>query len=323
MTEKDEYITIIEGALPDSPGLCLGLAFAAGAYAVQAAGLPAFAVHFLGSCATGKTCVANVLDSLELRNADLPFTLIDSVKANLPRKTKLPVISFGEYAIDALIDGHCMIDGAEIKNFKWWDEERMHFLMMAARTPSSIGPRLKAFAEESVPDLRRRYEGFSGEHFMRVAQLGIAMLGAVVPSWDLSAARKYLPRLTAAPRPPLRSSVYLTADSVNFLDGRGPSLSGAINRVVERYKAVLDATELPGFSEAEVVAMSEAFGRATAPRMEELDELWLTIERGARDYETGRVSPELAKIVDKLQKLSMAQALTLRERLEAMKGDLK
>lgn len=322
MTEKDEYITIIGDVLPDSPGLCLGLSFAAGAYAVQAAGLTSFAVHFFGRSGTGKTCVAKVLDSLEFRNTDLPFTLVDNVKTNLPRKTKLPVISFGEPAIDALVDGHCMIDGTEIKNFKWRDEDRMHFLMMAARTPSSIGAQLKAFAEESVPDLRRRYEGFSGEHFVRVAQLGIAMLGVVVPSWDLSAAKKRLPSLTAAPRPALRSSVYLNSDSVNFLDGRGPSLSGALNQSLDRYKAILEATELPEFSDEDLAAMvvALAFGKAAAPRQEELDELWLTIERGARDYETGRVSPEMAKIVAKLQKLNMAQAITLRERLEAMKG---
>lgn len=318
MTEKDEYISIIEGVLPDSPGLALGLAFAAGAYAVQAAGLPTFAVHFLGACATGKTCVAKVLDSLEFRSSDLPFTLVDNVKANLPRKTKLPVISFGEPAIDALVDGHCMIDGAEIKNFKWWDEDRMHFLMMAARTPSSIGARLRAFAEESVPDLCRRYEGFPGEHFARVAQIGISMLGVVVPSWDLSAAKKYLPHLKTAPRPALRSSVYLNSDSVNFLDGRGPSLSGALNQSLERYKAILDATELPEFSDEDLSAMAEALGKAPTPRQEELDELWLSVERGAMDFETGRVSPEMAKLVARLQKLNMAQAITLRERLEAI-----
>lgn len=323
MPEKDEYIQIIGDVLAESPGLALGIAVAAGAYAIQAAGLPPFAVHFFGPSGAGKTCVANVLDSLEFRSVDLPFTLLDNVAGNLPRKTKLPVISFGEPAIDALVDGHCMIDGAEIKNFKWWDEERMHFLMMAARTPSSIGGRLRAFAEESVPDLRRRYEGFAGEHFARVPQLGIAMLGVVVPTWDMSAAKKYLPHLKTAPRPALRSSVYLNSDSVNFLDGRGPSLSGALNQSLERYKAILETTEMPEFSAEDLEAMAAALGKAPTPRQEELDELWLSVERGAMDFETGRVSPEIAALVKKLQKLNMAQAITLRERLEAMRRGRK
>jgi len=192
------------------------------------------------------------------------------------------------------------------------------FLMMAAGSPSSIGPRLKAFAEESVPDLRKRYDGFFGEHFVRVARLGMAMLGVVVPTWDIGIAAKYLLHLKAAPRPAMKPSVYLTADTANFLDGRGPSLSGALNQAIERYNAILGATELPEFAEDEMDAMAEALANSTSPRAEELDELWLSVERGATDFASGRVQPEMAKLVARLQKLNVAQAITLRERLEAM-----
>jgi len=321
MAEKEDYVAIIGDVLPDSPGLCLGLAFAAGAYAVEAAGLPTFAVHFFGPSGTGKTCVAKVLDSLEFRSSDLPFTLIDSVTGNLPRKTKLPAISFGERPIEALVDEHCMIDGKEIRNFLWWSDPKMDALDLASSDLIFIGPQIREFVNESVSEMRKAYESFTEIHPVRIARLGLAILaGAGFPAGALRDACKYLPIIKVAPLTAKRTSVYLNSDSVNFLDGRGPSLSGALNRVVGRYKAVLDGTELPEFSDAEVTAMSEAFGRAPSPRMEELDELWLTIERGAMDFETGKVSPEMARIVSKLQKLNMAQAITLRERLEAMKG---
>jgi hypothetical protein len=257
-----------------------------------------------------------VLDALELRSADLPYSLTDNTEGNLPRKTRLPSISFGERPIDALVDGHCMIDGAEIRNFQWWSDPQMDWLMMAASELVFVGPKLREFANLSVSDLRRRYDAFSGSRPARIARL--AIFAAVLPGWELGGAFKYLPHLKTAPRPALRSSVYLNSDSVNFLDGRGPSLSGALNQSLERYKAILDATELPEFSDEDLAAMAAALGKAPAPRQEELDELWLSVERGAMDFETGRVSPEMAKIVAKLQKLDMAQSITLRERLEAM-----
>jgi hypothetical protein len=319
MNTQDECLQIFKDVLPESPGLSLGLAFAAGAYAVEATGLPPFAVHFSGHSATGKTRVFKVLDALELRSADLPCSLIDNTKGSLPRKTSLPVISFGECPVDALIDEHCMIDGSEIKNFLWWSDPRMDGLELATSELFFLGPKIREFVNTSAPDLRKRYVAFSGSHPARIARLGLAILSAVAfPTEVLGAAYKYLPHLKTAPLVAKRTSVYLNSDTVNFLDGRGPSLSGALNQTVERYQAILDATELPEFSADELAALAEALGKAPTPRQEELDELWLSVERGAMDFETGKVSPEMAKLVAKLQNLNMAQAITLRERLEAM-----
>jgi hypothetical protein len=263
--------------------------------------------------------VFKVIDSLEFRSSDLPFTVVDNTKGNLPRKTSLPVISFGERPVDALVDEHCMIDGTEIRNFLWWSDPKMAALDLASSDLIFMGPQIREFVVESVPEMRKAYDSFKEIHPIRIARLGLAILSGVgFPVEALRDACRYLPHLKTAPLTAKRTSVYLNSDTVNFLDGRGPSLSGALNQAIERYSAILEATEIPEFAEDEMDAMAEALANSTNPRAEELDELWLSVERGAMDFASGRVSPEMAKLVAKLQKLNMAQAITLRERLEAM-----
>lgn len=113
-----------------------------------------------------------------------------------------------------------------------------------------------------------------------------------------------------------RPSVYLTDQSIKFLESRGDSLSGAINQTVDRYNQVIKHTDLPSFSEAEINALLNATSGVLYQPAEMIAGLWQGIQDDLVDDLTGEVDAADMALVEKLKTLSYPQEVALLERLE-------
>lgn len=112
-----------------------------------------------------------------------------------------------------------------------------------------------------------------------------------------------------------RPSVYLTDKSTAFLNGRGESLSGAINEVIDRYEQLIKHIELPTFTEQEINTLLEANMGVIYQPAEMIAGLWQGIEDALVDDLTGEVDAADRALVDKLKGLTYPQEVALLERL--------
>lgn len=113
-----------------------------------------------------------------------------------------------------------------------------------------------------------------------------------------------------------RPSVYLTDQSMKFLEARGDSLSGAINQTVDRYEQVVKNTDLPKFTETEIATLLNATSGVLYQPAEMIAGLWQGIQDDLIDDLTGEIDEADMSLVEKLKTLTYPQEVALLERLE-------
>ena len=113
-----------------------------------------------------------------------------------------------------------------------------------------------------------------------------------------------------------RPSVYLTDQSLRFLEARGESLSGAINQTVDRYEQVIKQVDLPKFTETEINILLNATSGVLYQPAEMIAGLWQGIEDDLIDDLTGSIDAADMALIEKLKKLTYPQEVALLERLE-------
>ncbi len=113
-----------------------------------------------------------------------------------------------------------------------------------------------------------------------------------------------------------RPSVYLTEESIKFLESRSESLSGAINQTVDRYDQTLKYVELPKFTEAEIAALIQATQGVLYQPAEMIAGLWQGIQDDLIDDLSGEIDAADRKLIAKLKTLTYPQEVALLERLE-------
>lgn len=113
-----------------------------------------------------------------------------------------------------------------------------------------------------------------------------------------------------------RPSVYLTDKSLNFLENRSDSLSGAINQTIDRYIHIVKAVELPQFTESEINTMLNAIHGIIYQPAEMISGFWQGIRDDCVDDLTGEIDDSCRALVEKLKQLSYPQEVALLEKLE-------
>lgn len=113
-----------------------------------------------------------------------------------------------------------------------------------------------------------------------------------------------------------RPSVYLTDKSLQFLDSRGESLSGAINKTVDRFDQVLKQTDLPQFTPSEINTMLNAISGTLYEPAEMIAGFWQGIQDDLVDDLTGEIDAADVALIEKLKLLTYPQEVALLERLE-------
>jgi hypothetical protein len=116
--------------------------------------------------------------------------------------------------------------------------------------------------------------------------------------------------------PGKRPSVYLTENSLKFLEAHGDSLSGAINQTVDRYDQVLKHTDLPKFTEQEIFTLLNAISGVLYQPAEMIAGLWEGIQDDLVDDLTGEIDEADRTLIEKLKELTYPQEVALLERLE-------
>lgn len=118
-----------------------------------------------------------------------------------------------------------------------------------------------------------------------------------------------------------RPSVYLSDQSLRFLDGRdGASLSGRINEIIDRYAEILRGVELPPFTDAEIATLMNATMGVVYQPAAMIGNLWQDVADDLVDDLTGTIDPADQALIEKLKGLSFAQQVALLERLELRRG---
>lgn len=110
-------------------------------------------------------------------------------------------------------------------------------------------------------------------------------------------------------------SMYLTDKSLQLLATPSDSLSGAINRTIDRYHQILKHIELPPFTAAEIATLLSATQGVLYEPAEMIAGLW-DLENELVDDLTGKIDPTDAALVEKLKALSFPQEVALLEHLE-------
>jgi hypothetical protein len=113
-----------------------------------------------------------------------------------------------------------------------------------------------------------------------------------------------------------RPSVYLTDQSLQFLEPRGDSLSGAINQTVDRYGQLLRHIDLPTFTTAEINSLLSAIQGVLYQPAEMIAGFWQGIQDDLVDDLTGEVDAADMALIEKLKTLTYPQEVALLERLE-------
>lgn len=113
-----------------------------------------------------------------------------------------------------------------------------------------------------------------------------------------------------------RPSVYLTDKSLQFLDSRGESLSGAINKTVDRFDQVLKQTDLQQFTPSEINTMLRAISGTLYEPAEIIAGFWQGIQDDLVDDLTGEIDAADMTLIEKLKLLTYPQEVALFERLE-------
>lgn len=113
-----------------------------------------------------------------------------------------------------------------------------------------------------------------------------------------------------------RPSVYLTDQSLKFLELRSDKLSGAINQTVDRYDQVIKHIDLPSFSPSEINTLLSAIQGVLYQPAEMIAGLWQGIQDDLVDDLTGEVDATDLLLIEKLKTLTYPQEVALLERLE-------
>jgi hypothetical protein len=95
------------------------------------------------------------------------------------------------------------------------------------------------------------------------------------------------------------------------------TISGEINKVIARYQAILDKTELPKFTKSEIRIMSKEFIDVAAGPATTIDQVADEIRERFTDSLTGELSATVSNLCAKLEGLNYTQKVVLLERMLA------
>jgi hypothetical protein len=112
-----------------------------------------------------------------------------------------------------------------------------------------------------------------------------------------------------------RSSVYLSDQSMKFLESHRDSLSGVINQTIDRYDKVLKHIELPPFTTAEINTLLSATQGVLYQPAEMIAGLWQGVQDDLADDLTRKLDAADMALIEKLKTLTYPQEVALLERL--------